>query len=75
MSVTVIDGKSSIQTKQKKLLPSARVAERYDVTVRSIDRWVAEGDFPKPTHRFTNRNYWSEDVLDAFDDAHATESA
>jgi hypothetical protein len=51
-------------------LPTRLVAKRYNVTPRTLDRWVKDPglNFPKPT-KINDRNYWFEDALDAFDDA------
>jgi predicted DNA-binding transcriptional regulator AlpA len=48
-------------------LRKAKVAERYDTTVRTIERMVADGTLPKP-HYFGSRfPRWREDELDAAD--------
>jgi hypothetical protein len=35
----------------KKWFTKKRLAERYDTTTRSIDRWVVAGKFPAPDGR------------------------
>jgi predicted DNA-binding transcriptional regulator AlpA len=50
------------------LIPTRQVAERYHVTLRSIDRWIRDPElgFPKPI-QINSRNYFNENELDAFD--------
>ncbi len=50
------------------LLTSRQVAQRYNVVLRSVDRWVHDPDlgFPKPI-KIRDRNYYDEAELDAFD--------
>jgi predicted DNA-binding transcriptional regulator AlpA len=52
----------------KKLLRTSSVAERYDRSQRTIDRWATTGDLPKPTI-IRGHKYWDEEELDQFDDA------
>jgi hypothetical protein len=52
----------------KKLLPEAKVAERYGVTTVTLWRWDVDPkvDFPKPI-RIRGRKYRDVEQLDAFD--------
>ena len=55
--------------KQRRQLQSARsVAERYDVTGRTIDRWIADKElaFPRPVV-INNRRYFYTDELEIFE--------
>jgi hypothetical protein len=51
-----------------KLIPSRLVAQRYNVSLRTIDRWRRDGKlgFP-PSVTINNRNYNLESDLDEFD--------
>jgi hypothetical protein len=53
----------------KKLLPDARVRERYGVSAMTIGRWDADPTlgFPRP-FKIRNRKYRDADELDAFDE-------
>jgi hypothetical protein len=46
---------------------SGRVARRYEKTVRTLDRWLAAGLFPKPDLVIADRRYWMAQTLDQFD--------
>jgi hypothetical protein len=54
------------------LIPTRQVAERYNVTLRSIDRWSADPElgFPQPI-KINTRNYFDSNELDNFDRARA----
>jgi predicted DNA-binding transcriptional regulator AlpA len=56
------------EPRPKRLLPTRAVMERYQVSDRSIDRWVADPDlgFPKPI-RINRKRFFYEHELDAFD--------
>jgi hypothetical protein len=56
------------------LLPDSKVAKRYDVTLRTIDRWDDDPKlgFPKPV-RIKRRKYRFEVELDEFDARRAAE--
>jgi hypothetical protein len=49
-------------------LPTRRVAERYNVSTRSIERWANDPNlgFPQPLV-INKRKYWSEAELEQFD--------
>jgi hypothetical protein len=48
-------------------LTSGRVARRYAKTVRTLDRWLHSGLFPKPDLVIHERRYWTAETLDRFD--------
>jgi hypothetical protein len=54
--------------KSSRRIPNKKVAERYDVVVRTIDNWLADDElgFPRPLV-INNRKYYLEDELDEFD--------
>jgi predicted DNA-binding transcriptional regulator AlpA len=56
----------------RKLVPTKRVAERYDSSTRTIERWTDDPtlNFPKPIY-IKRRRFWREDELDDFDAAQA----
>jgi hypothetical protein len=51
-------------------LTSGRVARRYAKTVRTLDRWLAAGLFPRPDLTIRERRYWTAETLDRFDAEH-----
>jgi hypothetical protein len=61
----------------KVLLTTAQVARRYNKTIRTVDRWIADArsNFPKPTHVINGRKHWTEEVLEAYDAACARVTA
>jgi len=54
-------------------LPTAKVARRYAVVPRSIERWTVdpESDFPKPIY-IRGRKYWALSELEAWERKRAT---
>nr|WP_249145865.1 DNA-binding protein [Bradyrhizobium diazoefficiens] len=50
------------------LIPTRQVAARYNVTLRSIDRWTRDPalGFPQPI-QINTRNYFDEQELNDFD--------
>jgi hypothetical protein len=50
-------------------LPTVKVAARYGVSMRSIERWVSDPEigFPPPTVFIRGRKYWNLDVLEQYD--------
>jgi predicted DNA-binding transcriptional regulator AlpA len=51
-----------------KYLTGKAVCERYGgVSIRTVDRWVKEGTFPKPFY-LGPRKYWPESALDEHDE-------
>jgi hypothetical protein len=50
-------------------LPTTKVAARYNVSTRSIERWSADPSigFPAPTVVINGRKYWSVAELEAHD--------
>jgi hypothetical protein len=55
-------------------LRKRRVAERYDITERSIDRWTRTGRLPKPKYNNSPIPLWSSEELDAHDAAMLTKN-
>jgi predicted DNA-binding transcriptional regulator AlpA len=55
-----IEAENENENRPDKKLPTKKVAERYSVTVRSIERWGADEKlgFPKPL-KIHMRKYWS----------------
>jgi hypothetical protein len=58
------------------LLPDRLVAQRYDVVVRTLERWdeVPGLEFPRPVY-IRRRRYREIDKLDAWDRANARKAA
>jgi hypothetical protein len=54
------ENENEAENRPDKKLPTKKVAERYSVTVRSIERWGADEKlgFPKPL-KIHMRKYWS----------------
>jgi predicted DNA-binding transcriptional regulator AlpA len=54
--------------RQRRKLQTRHLLERYGVSDRSIDRWLANPDlnFPKPMV-IGRRRYWDADEIDEFD--------
>jgi hypothetical protein len=59
-------------------LSTARVAQRYDVTTRTIERWEEDEherlDFPEPDLRINHRKYWKLKTLERWERRRATAS-
>lgn len=55
----------------KRYFTCGLVAARYRRNPRTIKRWLADPDlgFPAPDLTIHGKSYWSEEALDAFDDA------
>ena len=53
---------------QPTLIPARKVWERFDVTDRTLDRWVADPrlQFPQPVV-INRRRYFAEDEIEAFE--------
>lgn len=49
------------------LLPARAVWERYNVTDRTLDRWLKAGIFPRPDRVINNRRYWRTATVESFD--------
>ena len=43
------------------------VAGRYDTSMKTIERWVKAGRFPKPTRMGNGRDYWADTTLEEFE--------
>jgi predicted DNA-binding transcriptional regulator AlpA len=48
------------------LLPIRLVCRRYAISVRTVDRWLAKGRFPKPV-RINALRYWRVSDLERFE--------
>jgi predicted DNA-binding transcriptional regulator AlpA len=46
-----------------RMLPTRSVCERYDVTDRTVDRWVEKGILPPPV-RINGLRYWHQHELE-----------
>ena len=62
MSTSLIERLGREQQILKRLLPARAVATRYDICLKSLDRWLAEKLLPEPV-RIRGRRYWYEDDL------------
>jgi hypothetical protein len=60
--------KSETQPATGVMLPTRKLAERYDVTVRTIERWVETGVLAAP-QRINGRRYWPEGTTPRTDPA------
>ena len=49
------------------LLPMKMVRSRYNVTSRTVERWLVAKLLPPPTLRIGDRRYWSRRTLEAFE--------
>ena len=54
-----------------KWLPAKGVCNRYDISERTIDRWVETQILPTPVY-IRGRRYWSSEQLDERDEARLT---
>lgn len=56
-----------------RLLSLKRVAERLDVSEKTVRRWVKDGEFPGPTHTLPGGNLrWEEAVVEGWLAVHST---
>jgi hypothetical protein len=55
-------------------LSTARVAFRYDITTRTVERWEDDErlDFPQPDLRINSRKYWKLKTLERWERRRAT---
>lgn len=52
--------------KAKRFYSKPALAERYETTTRSIDRWITSGRFPPPDLRLpSGQGRWSETTIEA----------
>jgi hypothetical protein len=58
-------------------LSTSRVAQRYDVTTRTVERWEDDErlDFPEPDLRINQRKYWKLKTLQRWERQRAIASA
>jgi hypothetical protein len=68
MSSSLIERLDREQQILKKLLPARAVATRYDVCMKSLDRWLEEKILPEPV-RIRGRRYWYEHDLEKLERA------
>jgi predicted site-specific integrase-resolvase len=53
----------TIDNKPYRRLTARRLCERYDVVVRTIDRWLEQGILPPPLI-INGRRYWDEEEIE-----------
>jgi hypothetical protein len=51
------------------------VCDRYNISLRSIDRWLARKIIPPPDRVINTRRYWLLSSLDAADRQHVANAA
>jgi predicted DNA-binding transcriptional regulator AlpA len=63
-----VTGRAALAARSKKLLPTRAVMDRYSVSDRTIDRWVADPklNFPQPI-RINRKRFFYEHELEEFD--------
>jgi hypothetical protein len=68
--------RNDLETRIGTILPARAVWERYRVTGRTLDRWLANAElsFPRPIV-INNRRYFDENQLIAWERARATQAA
>ena len=54
-------------TKIQSWFPKRKIAARYHVSMRTVERWVKAGRYPKPTRLPNGRDYWSDLVVEQHD--------
>jgi predicted DNA-binding transcriptional regulator AlpA len=63
-------------TRSSQKLPTSAVAQRYNVSSRTIERWTEKASLSFPQPMIVNsRKYWSERELDAWDSSRVKRSA
>jgi hypothetical protein len=55
------------QPTRPRMMNAAATAGHYDITIRSLDRWVGRKAFPGPDMVILKRRYWYESTIDEFD--------
>ena len=55
---------SETKTVLREVLSDDDVAEHFDVSTRTIWRWVADGDFPAPLRIGRRMRYWDSVQID-----------
>jgi hypothetical protein len=56
-----------VEVAGRKYLGKPRLSIRYDITTRTVDRWVKAKVLPPPDLVVNNRPYWDEERLDRHD--------
>ena len=51
------------------------VADRYACSMRTIERWVKLGRFPKPVRMANGRDYWADTTLEEHERSLVTDAA
>jgi hypothetical protein len=64
-----------VEVANRKFISKRAVAERYDVTPRTVDRWTQAKILPAPDLTINHRRYWREAGLDQYDRRCAVERA
>lgn len=55
------------ETRPKRKLRTQSLCDRYDITSRTVDRWVQTGILPRPMV-INHVRYWDEDEIDRCDE-------
>ena len=58
-----------------RLIGARGVADRYGISLRSVDRWLARKVIPSPDRVINSRRYWLLSSLDAADRQHTASAA
>ncbi len=57
-----------------RLVGARAVAQRYNITLRTIDRWLARAIIPPPDRVINNRRYWLLTSLEEADRKHTLDA-
>jgi predicted DNA-binding transcriptional regulator AlpA len=70
---TPTEREEALSSKRKPLIPARRVWERFNVTDRTLARWLENPNlnFPPPTMIINGRRYWDEEVVDTWEQERA----
>jgi len=52
-----------------------KVAERYGCSMRTVERWVKLGRFPKPVRMPNGRDYWADETIEEHERSLVTDDA
>jgi DNA-binding transcriptional MerR regulator len=63
------------QTSPYELISARGVADRYGISLRSVDRWLARKVIPPASRIINTRRYWRLADLEAFDRASTVNAA
>jgi hypothetical protein len=67
--------KPATQTSPYELIGARGLADRYGISLRSVDRWLARKVIPPPARVINSRRYWRLADLEAFDRASTATAA